>query len=68
MDLAGRSGAVEVAAAATGASLEEGRFTCSSVVKRFSLTELSEEVASLDKHSTEVGSGDGLALATFSLT
>ena len=68
MDLAGRSWAVEAAAAVTVASLEEGIFTCSSVIKIFSLTESSEDVASFDKYSIEVGSGDGSELVTLSLT
>jgi len=63
MDLAGRSWAVEAAAAATGASLEEGIFACSYVVKIFLLTKSSEEVASSYKYLMAVGSGDGLGLA-----
>jgi len=67
--LAGRSWAVvEAAAAATASSLEEGKFTFSSVVMIFSLTESSEEVASSDKYSMEVVSGDGSELVKFSLT
>jgi len=60
MDLAARSWAVRVAAAATGVSLKEGICTCSSTVERLSLKESSEEGVSLETYLMEVGLGDEL--------